>query len=162
MASAMRIKRNDDMSDAFYLISINVKHMSLTVQQISSMLNLRPTRSWNAGDPHPFRTGKNAVWPFTAWELRKKVVGKGNFMDGIETLCVKLRGKEDVIKKLNEKYESIRLSIVLPGNVYMADTLETRHIRLLYELGIGLTIDVDPNLVGTLRKLKNMEPGHSE
>ncbi|MDF1586089.1 DUF4279 domain-containing protein [Marinimicrococcus flavescens] len=115
------------------------------------MLNLRPTRSWNAGDPNPFLTGKKAVWPFTFWELKKKVVGKKNFMDEIEALCAKLQGKENAIKKLNENYESIRLSLVLPGNIYMADTLEARHIRLLYELGIGLAIDVDPNIANRLR-----------
>jgi hypothetical protein len=130
--------------------SFCVSSISLTHQEISDRLGLRPTRTHTKGQPKGFRQedgsiSPSIVWNDSAWFLQSPLGRDRNLAEPIQWLLDAIEPRTDAIKAIRPECSLIRLFCGFASHPGQGGfTLDPHTMGRISKLGLDLAMDLYP------------------
>lgn len=120
-------------------------HRKLSLDEISTGLELLPTNGWSVGDVAP-KGVRPSIRAKTFWYQRSRVDGVRFFAKSIEIMIENLSARTEFTRGFQESGGTIRIDLALPGSINIGDELSPSLLRKISDIRVGLGIEVFPGL----------------
>lgn len=121
-------------------------HPTRDLNFYSSLLSMPCFRSWKKGTPRQTPTGRTLAGTYSEsyWSSRMEFPCKTGFSESLRFIVDKLVSEENHLRELKESGGKAELYLQLPGSVNNGDTIESKLIKKIGDLGIDLLVEVFP------------------
>lgn len=144
---------NDKLSDGetwvpYYGVDIKITHPSAEFDTITQVLGLQPEYGWQAGMPRYTKNGSSmrGVSNLTYWGYGDDITEDRCFFGCAVELLTMLEDKQDFFKPLIATGGNVRLSVSLPGQGPIWDTIAAADLLRMGRLGVALDLEVFPHM----------------
>ena len=129
-----------------YSVSLRLSGIGFEPEDISKVLSLIPTNSWNAGDPiiNPPNTPSRGNRSKSYWSHRFETTDHADLESSISVVLKSLLPHRLFLQRLASRGIDIQLLIGLFGDENFGFTITPTHSKDLAELGIEMGFDVYP------------------
>ena len=131
----------------YFGIVLLIKHQNIDPRLITSVLKLKPFRSWKAGEPK--RTPKGTLlpgtWQDSSWNHVFKYKGDVRLFDKIERLLGQLSLHKDLFHKITSEGGHAEIYLQLPGEIHHGSSATPSLLMQIAELGLHLGVEVFPD-----------------
>jgi hypothetical protein len=125
-----------------FSIGLNFYSENLQRKEITQILGIEPTKSWNAGEKHQVgNTNKTKITPWGKWHITLKRDGK-DLNTKIEELLNPMTNDLKKWKYLTTKYEGWIDVAGYMENWNRGFTLETRIMKMLFDRNLEIVFDM--------------------
>lgn len=131
-----------------YRIILRIRHPKLDPAKITAALDQPPAVSWKAGDQciTPKGTQLSGVRTDGLWSLTFRYKGKKPISRSLEQIVDDLTCHKDLFYQLDHMGATSALYLQLPGDINNGDRVRPEVLRKLADLGIGLELEVFPEM----------------
>lgn len=131
-----------------FVVSIMVWHPSLDPAVLTEALGRTPFRCWQAGtlrstmrgDPLPGR------WPDSYWVARRRAEGRRDFFAAAGEEMTALEACAGLVGRILADGGKVNLKLSLPGENNIGDVMPAAMLMRLGALGVGLDVEVFPDM----------------
>lgn len=138
-----------DPADALrFTVAIQVWHPSIDPEELTRAFGRTPVRSWRGGAPRSTPQGAplSGHWPESYWVARRRVERQRPFLTEILREVGELEARSELVARLLEEGGNINIRLSVPGDTNIGDVLPASVMRQLGALGIGLDIEIFPEM----------------
>lgn len=137
---------DDGLERLRYSVRLLIRHPSLDPDFISRKLGLAPQASHLVGAPRraPNAASLPGIYRDSVWSCWERVERHRRFFDDVVKILDIPERHASFLAEINETGGQTELIVDLPGDVNIGDTLPSREMRRMAELGIKLGIEVFP------------------
>lgn len=147
-------ENNDDINgsdpaDALrFTVALQVWHPSIDPEALTRAFGRTPVRSWRGGAPRTTMQGEplSGHWPESYWVARRRVERQRAFLTEILCEVGELEVRSELVARLLDEGGNINIRLSLPGDTNIGDVLPASVMRRLGTLGVGLDIEVFPEM----------------
>lgn len=131
-----------------FKIAIMVKHPSLDPDELTAALGRAPRHSRQAGQPRANVRGEPmpGVWPLSYWLATRRVEGQRHFFAAICEEVAALEAQAALLGRILAEGGEVLLTISLAGEDNIGDVMPAAMLLRLGTLGVGLGIEVFPDM----------------
>ncbi len=136
------------MNPYWYKVSLRLSHPWLDPAEITSALRREPSRSWRAGGPRTPPKGqpleghnKDTYWTAVVVEAKWPSV---SLSEAIDELIVQLAPHRDFLRRVRTESGTAALFVGWFFDEMMGDTFDCDLLARLADLGLDLSLDLDP------------------
>ena len=135
-------------TELLYCIRVLIIHPTLTPEEISGELSLKPRMSKCVGQARrtPKGTPMAGVWPDTRWSVREVRNDDRYFFTRLDKLLDRFRQHRDFLRRIAETGGETHFIIELPGGANIGDTLTEQSVAKLADLKGSLDVEVFPGM----------------
>ncbi len=129
-----------------YSIRILIIHPTLTSEEISAALNLKPRMIKTVGQPRlgPKGNPLGGVWPDTRWSVWEVRNGDRYFFTRLDKVLERFSQHRDFLRRVAETGGETNFIIDLPGGANIGDVLTERAVARLADLKGSFGMEVFP------------------
>ena len=145
-----RDSTHESKNQAWSLASFSIFSGTLTHEEISAAIQVKPTRTHSKGQPRGFRNkdgsiSQSIVWTDSAWHLESPLGDDRNLAEHIKWLLDAIEPKLDIVRTLSAEGNRVRLFCgVASASGQGGFTLDSDTLLRISRLGISLSLDLYP------------------
>lgn len=139
---------SDEARKEIYNVILMINHPTEKLEVITAALGIEPHHKWQAGQPRTTPTGTllPGVNRETYWGFSDGIAGHRYFFETVVELLEKLEAAAEYMQYLLASGGRINLVVHLPGHTNIGDSLAPTDLLRMGRLGIGLGVEVFPEM----------------